>query len=90
MSEAHREAAVLRRLVAKEDFTGAQQSMARYARLVEADMRSVGEARDLLDWAARNLRAARARLAGQMEKLQAVSRYKFATISPVSTLHTEG
>jgi hypothetical protein len=89
------EAANLRHHVALGDFGRAQASARLYAGLVAAEMRQVPRARaqqclrtacELLEWARRNLCAARARLGGQLRQCAGALRYQPA--NPPRVTHT--
>ena len=74
----------LRRAVDCEDFIAAAESAGRYTKLVEMCLKdlppSASEARlhaacSLLDWARRNLHAARGRITADLARLQRLSDY---------------
>ena len=77
MTEADREAAILRR-VERQDFAAMPQLLEKYVRLIEAEKSraSLAEARDLIEWARRAIRAAQAGFAEQRDRLRGVAQYR--------------
>jgi len=97
MQTLDREEEALRRAVGRNDFTGAALSARRYTNLVESGLRDlapadaearVRQARSLLEWARRNLRAARTRISQKLVQLQGISRYHAAIPMPPAPIHT--
>ena len=87
----------LRRAVSRNDFAAAALSAGRYAKLVESALPDLtpkdAEARvrhacSLLDWAWRNLRAARTRIGRKLIQLQGVSQYHAAIPAPPTATHS--
>lgn len=85
------QAAALRSAVSRGDFVRAARAAELYCQALRSSVREahrseapglVLEARDLLDWARRNLRAHRARLASRLRDTQRLARYH--TRPPVS------
>ena len=77
MTEADREAAILRR-GERQDFAAMPQLLEKYVRLVEAERSpaSLDEACDLVEWARRAIRAAQAGLAEQRDRQRGVAQYR--------------
>ena len=96
--EADAEARTLRHLVDRQDFAGAQRSVERYVKLIDAALplmhagqaaQQLMAARDLVDWARRNLRAAQTRLSDEMRCVQRLSRYKSGVSAASNTFHLD-
>ena len=70
----------LRRAVGRRDFAAAEASAVRYRRLIDGlrpaeRMPHLAGACELFAWAGRNLKVARARLAGDLRRTQTAARY---------------
>ncbi len=91
MSAIAREAAHLRRSVEHEDFAAVEASLARYAGLLEAEpsLESLSEASELIEWARRNLCAARTRIAEQRDRLRGVAQYCGSASPAAHLLHID-
>jgi len=97
MHALEREEELLRRAVSRGDFDAVALSAARYAKLVEAGLQKLSPAEaqarlrracSVLDWGRRNLRAARARIAEKLDRLQGISYYRAAIPVPEIPVHT--
>jgi hypothetical protein len=86
-----REAAILRRMVEREDFAGIHRSLERYIELLDAEKSpaNLAQARDLIEWARRSLRAAHARLAGTRDRLQRLAQYRNSGAPSEGHLHID-
>jgi hypothetical protein len=93
LTELERAASALRRLVEREDFAGVQSVLARYTRLLEAADKSesgLAQACALMEWARRNVIAARERISAERERLRGIACYRAPAGEAVSTLRVEG